>query len=152
MYSVKKVIKTTVFVTCMFGFIGCGGDTCCDSPINTTLGLNPSDNVIEKGNLGAEENSQEPKPPVSIATGNDIDDWVEIEPCNTVHFNGDESNDPDGNDENLTFKWTDINGCILSEESSFEKKFEKKGLHEVILTVTDEQNLTAVDSVKVIVK
>jgi len=152
MYSVKEVIKTTVLVTCIFSFIGCGGDTCCDSPNNNTLSSNPSDNIIEKGNLGdSKENSQEPLPPVAVATVNEHDFNITVNPCEIIYFDSNNSTDPDGNVSNMSYTWTE-NEAILSEEQSFTYKFDEQGTYEVVLTVKDEQNLTSTDSVLVIVQ
>jgi len=152
MYSVKEVIKTTVLVTCMFGFIGCGGDTCCDSPNNTILGLNPTDNVIEKGNLGgSKEEPQEPVPPVAVATVNEHDFNITVNPCEVVYFDSNNSVDPDGNVSNMSYTWSE-NKDILSEEKAFSYKFEDQGTYEVVLTVKDEQNLTSTDTILVTVK
>ena len=157
MYNIQKIIKTTALLAGLFGFVGCGG-TCCESDVPVNESASPSvtpssvpnvtiPTVTPKGEKVEKEKTS--MPPIAVA--NDSVGFIEIPPCSTVHFSSDGSTDPDGNDENLTFKWTGIHSCTMSDESSFDHKFGKKGLYETTLTVTDEQNLTAIDRICVLV-
>jgi hypothetical protein len=151
MYSVKNVIGTTILIIGMFGFSGCGG-TCCDSPISPNSGLNPNTNVIEKGNLDPQNSSNDPKPPVAVATVNESDFNITVKPCEVVYFDANNSTDPDGNISNMSYIWTQQDNYELSDEKAFSYKFKNKGTYEITLTITDEQNLTDTDSLLVIVK
>ncbi len=174
MYKIEKIIKTTALLAGLFGFVGCGG-TCCSSDVSVSKGGTPS--VIPNETLSIipkevpsvtskEVPSITPKEVPSItptgetdeiieiiplqpdAVANDIDEFIEVKPCAVVNFSDVGSYDPDAN---LTYKWTGLGDKIMSEESSFDHRFNHKGLYEATLTVTDEQNSTAFDRVCVLV-
>ena len=167
MYKIQKVIKTTVLVAGLFGLVGCGGE-CCESDVSISKGApNEKQNVGESGsNVPTTQPSPpaqpsqtvEPspivppskKPPVVVV--NDGIGLIKLNPCNpTVTLTSEGTYDPDGNDENLTYKWTSVHGSPMSTESTFEHKFCGVGAYEATLTVTDEQNLTASDRLCVLV-
>ncbi len=68
-----------------------------------------------------------------------------------IKFDAKKSYDPDGNNQALSYKWINENSQIISTEKSFVHKYDKKGLYETTLIVTDAQNLTAIDKVCVLV-
>jgi hypothetical protein len=154
MYNIQKIIKTTALLAGLFGFVGCGG-TCCESDVSVnesgapsvTPSSVPSETipiVTPKGEpkVEKEKNSM---PPVAVA--NDGVGIIEIPPCSIVHFTSEDN----GNDDNITYSWTSMHSQLMSNKSSFDHKFGKKGLYETTLTVTDEQNLTAMDRVCILV-
>jgi len=156
-----KIIKTTVLLSGLFTLVGCGA--CCEDDVLDTKSVVTTDiptttttvsTIEEKGDTPVDTQDDTPIvvtpiPPIAII--NDGEAFITIPPCTTVEFTSDASSDPDGDDENLTFNWTGIHACPMSDESSFEHKFGKKGLYETTLAVTDAQNLTSIDRVCVLV-
>ncbi len=162
MYKIQKIIKTTVLLAGLFSFVGCGGE-CCEDDVSEVKSVTPSGTVTTStdtptntvvpatGNI-EEKGEVKPIPPIAIVTANGSTELIEVPPCTTVEFSADQSSDPDGPDENLTFSWTSMRACPLdTNSSSFEHKFGTKGLYETTLIVTDEQNLTAIDRICVLV-
>ena len=146
MYNIQKIIKTTALLAGLFGFVGCGETTCCESDVSVIESGLPT--VTPKGEIKVEK-EKDSEPPVVVA--NDNVGIIEIPPCSTVNFSSEGSYDPDGDDANLIYSWTGIHSSPMSNESSFDHKFGKKGLYEATLTVTDEQNLTAFERLCVLV-
>jgi len=68
-----------------------------------------------------------------------------------IKFDAKNSYDPDGNNQNLSYQWIDLNSYTISNNKSFVHKYDKKGLYEITLKVTDAQNLTAIDRICVLV-
>ena len=152
MYKIQKVIKTTVLVAGLFGFVGCGGE-CCEADVSISKGApieKPS--VVGTGSDVNVSNIEEEiiqLPPVVVV--NDGIGLIYVDPCDTVTLTSVGTYDPDGDDENLSYQWTSIHGCPMSTESTFEHRFGEVGAYEATLTVTDEQNLTAFDRLCVLV-
>jgi hypothetical protein len=147
MYNIHKIIKTTVLLAGLFGLVGCGG-SCCESDTSLNKGNIPTPKSEIK-NLTPDGNVTN-NTPVAVATinGNDFNTTV-VRPCEKVYFDSNNSTDPDGNVSNMTYSWDQLEGYHLSDDSSFFYKFKDAGSYEIILTVTDEQNLTSTDSVLV---
>ena len=72
-------------------------------------------------------------------------DVAQTSKCKPVEFSGKGSYDDQS--EDLQYNWTDLHGNQMSSDEEFKHRFSKKGLYEVTLTVTDKDNLTAVDKV-----
>ena len=155
MYKIQKVIKTTVLVAGLFGFVGCGGE-CCEGDVSISKGVPfETPKVIENGTgtpQGEEKKKIEPIPPIAVATMNENDFNITIKPCDVVYFDSNKSTDPDGNVSSMSYVWSKLDGSTISEEKSFFHKFNSKGVYEITLTVTDEQDLNSTDTVLVTVK
>lgn len=108
--------------------------------------------IVENGKKIPTTPSVEPKnidsiPPVAEITINgEDDDVIKVTSCEKNDFSAEYSNDPDGDNTNLTYQGIGTNQEDLGNELSFEKKVYDKGLYEVSLIVTDEQGLTGEDS------
>lgn len=133
-----------------FLLVGCGDGACCEDGKRV---LSDNGTIVKK-----EEQKNEPKDfevpnivPTAIAYANDSLEMIKIATCESVHFDGSSSYDPDGNDQNLSYMWSDMNSTIMSNEKSFTHRYDKKGIYETTLVVTDEQNLTANERVCVLV-
>ena len=150
MYNIHKIIKTTALLAGLFGLVGCGG-TCCEGDDSLNKGNIPSPkseikNLTPDGNV----TGKIPVAPVAVATINENDfNTTVVTPCEEVYFDSNYSTDPDGNVSNMTYSWDQLEGYHLSDDSAFSYRFEYAGSYEIILTVTDEQNLTSTDSVLV---
>jgi hypothetical protein len=71
--------------------------------------------------------------------------------CKLIKFDAKNSFDPDGNSTNLQYQWLNIKSNTISTKKSFVHKYDKKGLYEATLKVTDEQKLSAIDRVCILV-
>jgi len=159
----KKIFGYTLSV-CMatFMLVGCSGSegACCESAVNATSNLiqkgiveNNATKKIEKKVENKVEKEKlktvtiEAIAPIAVAHANGQYKMIKVSTCKIVTFDADSSYDPDGDSENLSYVWSDLDKKVVSTDSSFEKRFSKKGLYEMTLTVTDEQNLTDVDRV-----
>ena len=89
--------------------------------------------------------------PQAIAQVNNNKKIIKASVYQLVRFDAGSSYDPDGNDLNLSYLWTDTNSHKVNNEKTFVRKYDQKGLYEITLTVKDEQNLTTVDKVCVLV-
>jgi hypothetical protein len=89
-------------------------------------------------------------PPLATILVNGCDKESIVQGCKALHFEV-ESNDPDGNNDNLTFAWS-IDDILISDKQSFCHKLEGVGVHSVKVVVTDEENVTASDILEVIVE
>lgn len=89
-------------------------------------------------------------PPSATIFVNGCDKEHVIQGCKALHFEV-ESNDPDGNNDNLTFAWS-LDDVLISDKQSFCHKVEGAGTHSVKVLVTDETNTTGSDTVEVLVK
>jgi len=157
----KKIfIKGTSAVLATFLMVGCGSDgACCEEGKTTLLSVKPKGTIIDDDTRTVVlEEKSEPNAfivqkiaPTAIAHANDSLEMIKISTCKTVHYDADSSYDSDGNDQNLSYQWSDISSGIVSNESSFEYKYKSKGAYEMTLAVTDEDNLTAIDRVCVLV-
>ena len=158
MIDIKMALKMTVLSASLFALVGCGGECCLsDSKLkdNSIENKTQTETLKENGTpLALTPNALEPKsadsvlPPVAvISVDGDDSELIKIEPHTEYTFSGSKSNDPDGDNHTLKYKWTDLNDDDLGTGVSIEKEFPKKGLYRTTLLVTDEQNLT--DSVDV---
>lgn len=89
----------------------------------------------------ADEVDAAPVPPVAVA-GDDISG----QPARPLHFDGTESYDEDGSIE--AWRWTMGNGVTL-DGAEVDYTYPDPGLYTVTLTVTDDDGLTASDSLRV---
>lgn len=155
MFTIKSALKVTILTASLFALSGCGDTGCCGE--STMLGsANPAPNstvnIEENGNVATSKPAIEPKsvdfipPSAHITINGEEEDVVKVTTCADNDFSAENSNDPDGDNTNLTYQWTGTNQEDLGTDLSFIKKFCDDGLYEVSLIVTDEQNLTAKDS------
>jgi len=160
MNYINKIVKITLLPAVVFSFIGCDDGACCTSSTSNTKTTGyivpdgvlkkediekPKIQLVHKGNLET-KNDPEPLPPVAVIYTNEHDlDIATTSKCKPVEFSGKGSYDDQS--EDLQYNWTDLHGNHMSSDEEFKHKFSKKGLYEVTLTVTDKDNLTAVDKV-----
>jgi hypothetical protein len=160
MLNIKHFSLMTFSTLALISLVGCGGDaSCCDGPVKM-LGIEENTNTVDIGVKGKVD-TLEPTvlvplgthtslPPSATILVNNCDKESIVQGCKALHFEV-ESNDPDGNNDNLTFAWT-IDDILISDKQSFCHKVEGVGIHTVQVVVTDEENTTGSDSVDVIVK
>ncbi|MCH9813289.1 MAG: NAD nucleotidase [Epsilonproteobacteria bacterium] len=74
-------------------------------------------------------------------------DGTKINPTNGIGFSGLESSDVDGNI--VSYKWTDMDGNVLSNEASFGRGFNYIGRYIKTLQVTDDKGATSSCSVTI---
>jgi PKD repeat protein len=142
-----------------FLLVGCGAGACCEDGVEVLSNVQQKSTVsVENTNSATiEERSETTEfivpniPPYAIAHADDSLEMIKISTCQTVHFDADSSYDPDGNDQNLSYLWSNKHSLIVSDERSFNHRYDKKGLYEMTLIVVDEDNLTAIDRVCVLV-
>jgi hypothetical protein len=151
--SKGKVMKKKIATICAgllttLLFVGCGStkdNLCCDSEQKSNLTKQPEGIKIEPK---LEPKSIKPQPPVIVLK----DDLFKIKACKTVDIDATGSYDPDSNgDHNLSYLWTDIDGKKVSDKPSFTRYYDHRHVDELTLRVTDEQNLTTIDRVCVLV-
>ncbi len=69
-----------------------------------------------------------------------------------IKFSATDSKNSSGSNRFLVYRWIDKKGAILSKEKTFVNKYDKKGVYEVTLKVTDVRNLqTASDKISIFV-
>lgn len=146
-------IKGTSALLSTFLLVGCGDGACCEDRVRVLTDVQPKGDItvlVEKKN--------EPKEfivpnivPKAIAHANDSLEMIKISTCASVQYDAGSSYDPDGYDQNLSYAWIDIDSNLMSNEKSFSRRYSKKGLYETTLMVKDEQNLTAIDRVCILV-
>ncbi len=81
-------------------------------------------------------------PPTAVAEANK----TEVKVAEVIVFTGEKSSDQNG--EIISYLWKEGN-TTLSEKASFEHHFATAGTHTVTLTVTDDEDLNATDSVTI---
>jgi len=70
-----------------------------------------------------------------------------------IKFSATESKNSNGNNRYLVYRWIDKKGAILSKNKVFVNKYDKRGMYEVTLKVTDIRNLqTASDKISIYVE
>lgn len=95
--------------------------------------------------------SKIPKAPKAIVQVSGNTKITKTATSKLIQFDAKSSYDPDGNDQNLLYRWINMDSNIISDKKSFIHKYDKKGLYETTLLVTDAQNLTAIDRICVLV-
>ncbi len=144
-------------------FTGCNsGASCCGGPVSDAnkAGSQPvENNSISIGNsgsvAGSNPSSQLPTAVSSLAPSatiivNDEDKEQIKQGCKPLHLEA-QSNDPDGNNDNITYAWL-LDNVQVSDKAKFCYKVEGLGEHNMTLTVTDETNTSASDMLTVIVE
>ena len=135
-----SLIFLTLFVSFILLFIGCSGQNVKNSLSSTQPKSEYTDeDVIPK------------IAPHAVANINDSLKIVKSRASKLIKFDAQNSYDPDGDDKALSYRWINEDSQTISTEKSFVHKYDKKGLYETTLIVTDAQNLTAVDRVCVVV-
>jgi hypothetical protein len=61
-----------------------------------------------------------------------------------IKFSASDSKNSEGSDRYLVYRWIDKKGTILSKKKIYVDKYDKKGIYEVTLKVTDVRNLQTV--------
>jgi hypothetical protein len=61
-----------------------------------------------------------------------------------IKFSASDSKNSEGSDRYLVYRWLDKKGTILSKKKIYVDKYDKKGIYEVTLKVTDVRNLQTV--------
>lgn len=144
--TIKNTLKMSVLSVSLFALTGCGGDAACCDGVGQVA--SSSANIGEKGVVASLKPLSSALNPTALITINGEDvALAKLTPCVNNTFSALGSNDPDGNNDNLTYKWKGLDNQDLGTASTFNKTFCNKGLYEVALEVTDEQNLTGKDSV-----
>lgn len=156
----KVLIKGTSAVLAAFLFVGCGSDgACCEEGKTVLLDVQPKGTTTDEPTRTVVfEEKNEPKEfivpniaPTAIAHANDSLEMIKISTCETVQYDAGSSYDPDGNDQNLSYLWSDMSSRIVRDESSFKYRYDTKGAYEMTLIVIDEDDLIAIDRVCVLV-
>jgi len=153
-YGLSVCVVTLMLVGCGAGSEG----ACCESPSKESLSIVRKGLIDNNATKKIEKIQERPKkiaiikpiPPVAVAHANGQYKLIKVSNCESVTFDADSSYDPDGDSEKLSYVWSDLDKKVVSNDSSFKKMFSNKGLYEMTLTVTDEQNLTDVDRVCVL--
>ncbi len=91
------------------------------------------------------------KEPTAIATINKKTNIAQAKTYQLIKLDATNSYDPDGNNKRLTYIWTNNQKNIISNKKNFVQRYNKKGLYEVTLEVTDEQQLSSKDKVYILV-
>ncbi len=117
---------------------GCGGGNVKDSS-----------SLIQSSDIFT--NKETNLAPFAIAYANSNTKIFKSATSQLIKFDAKNSYDPDGNNHSLLYQWIDLNSYTISNSRSFVHKYDKKGLYEITLKVTDSQNLTAIDRVCVLV-
>jgi len=163
MLNIKHFSVCTLSVFMLLSLSGCGdGASCCKGPA-LILSENPTTaekNIVDIGVKGEVDaftptaltplNVNASLPPSATILVNGCDKEHVVQGCKATHFEV-QSNDPDGNNDNLTFAWT-LDDILISDKQSFCHKVEGLGVHHVKVVVTDEENATATDILEVLVK
>ncbi len=135
-----SLIFLTLSVNLALFFIGCNGQNIKNSISN----IQPKSEYIDKNVM--------PKiAPQAVATINNDSKIVKSKTSKLIKFDAQNSYDPDGNNKSLSYRWVNKDSQTISTEKSFVHKYDKKGLYETTLIVTDAQNLTSIDKVCVLV-
>lgn len=155
----KMLIGGTSVLLSTFLLVGCGAGACCEDGVEVLSDVQPKDtitiedtkSVIVEERGDSKEFIVQNMAPNAIAHANGSLEMIKISTCQSVHFDAGSSYDPDGNDQNLSYLWSNQNSHIISDESSFDYRYDNKGVYEMTLIAVDEDNLTAIDRVCVLV-
>jgi len=144
-----------------FLIVACSNGACCENDVNVlssvqlkgTLGVGD----IQTKKVTVDENISKypvvvPLLPKAVAHANCKREMINVCLYAMVKFDADSSYDPDGDSQDLSYAWSNLESYKISNEKSFVTKYDKKGFYETTLKVTDEQNLTAIDRVCVLVE
>jgi hypothetical protein len=91
------------------------------------------------------------KKPKAIALIDKNRKIIRTKSCKLIKFDAKDSFDPDGDDKKLKYEWSNTDANTISKNSSFVHKYDKKGIYEATLKVTDEQKLSSIDRVCILV-
>jgi hypothetical protein len=142
--------------------IGCEDEKCCEldkNKISSTdskniIKNNEENTLVDLSLIESNETNTEPLSipiePNAIAHIDGQRTVIKTTPCKLLDIDASSSYDPDGDNQKLSYIWTNINGYLLSTKKSFVEKYNKKGFDEITLRVTDEQNLTSIDRICVL--
>jgi hypothetical protein len=152
-----KYIQSSALVAGLFLLSGCGSGACCTTDVAVAKGLTPDGGVstipLPLGESSTGTNNLVPKnvpsqPSKPDAVANNHDYLIGAKPCEVVKF---KDIGQYADDANLTYKWLNRCGKVLSTEDKFEHKYNKKGAYETTLVVTDDKNKTQIDHICVLV-
>jgi len=145
-------ICTGILTTLLLAGCGSNSNTCCDLENKIVLNKTDKETKVEPVIELKSTDPIQPKAPIAIAHVNGERDVVRIDTCTSAVIDANSSFDPDASGEKeLSYSWTDIHDREISTDISFHKKYNKKGIEEFTLKVTDEQNLTSYDRVCVLI-
>jgi hypothetical protein len=145
-----KIVNISLLVTVTLIFSACGGtknDNCCSTAGASVefkqsepnkekiVEVEPELEPIEK--LGKREDSN--RPPVALVNGKK-ESYIEIHHCQNMSFLGDDSSDSDG--DIVKYEWIDGYNKVLGNDQNLSKHCRVNGMHERMLTVTDDDNAT----------
>ncbi len=154
----KTFIQGTSVLLSAFLLVGCSDGACCEDGVEvlSTLQPNGEERTQEIKKVLVEENSTNEfiipnLAPKAVAYANDSLEMIKVCACESVQFDASSSYDPDGDDTNLSYLWSDKNDFIINDQSSFEQQYDHQGVYEMTLTVRDDHNATSVDRVCVLV-
>ncbi len=136
------MIKILFWTILIFQFIGCESRSYADKYI-----IDTSSSAKE---INEKKISKLLKPRAVACIGKNKK-MIKIQTNKLIKFDAKDSFDPDGNSTNLTYQWINKNSSIISQKKSFVYKYDKKGLYEATLKVTDEQKLSSIDRVCILV-
>jgi hypothetical protein len=151
----KRIIYIGILLVSTLLLVGCGSNegACCEDEKLILSNITPKGGIVNEPKKTIQvDKTPKPIAPTAIAHANDNLEVLKISKCQaTVNFDANSSYDSDGNSENLSYLWKDSNAQILSDKDSFTKRFVKKGAYEITLIAIDEDNLTSIDRVCVLV-
>jgi hypothetical protein len=145
----NRVIKIISSIFTLLFLIG------CENNLNNTNSNDKSNRVVDLSVIEKQENSLQsltiPIEPSAIIHVNGQRGLANTTTHKLLNIDASSSFDPDGDSQKLSYIWTNMNGYLLSNEKTFVTKYDKKSFDEITLRVIDEQKLTSLDRVCILV-